>query len=75
MSEDTEQFINNIISDAAPLSVSLDEIKKIIQSVNTKFWDRKILLAFYRVRNEIEIVKIKVLLREKVWWPGIDQDV
>ena len=26
-SEDTEHFINNIISDAVPLSVSLDEIK------------------------------------------------
>ena len=47
VSEDTEHFINNIISDAVPLSVSLDEIKSetlsepdlcsIIQCVNTKF--------------------------------------
>ena len=50
--EDTEHFNNNIISDA----VSLDEIKRetlsdhdlcsIIQSVNTNFWDKKILPAF-----------------------------
>ena len=95
------------------LVVSLDEIKSeslsdpglcsIIQSVNTNFWDKKILPAFYRVRNDL-IVKNSILLksnslvlpkllrkrilyiahqhhlgmgllREKVWWPGIDQDV
>ena len=59
--EDTEHFINNIISDTVPLSVSLDEIKSetlsdpdlclIIQSVNTNFWDKKILPPFCRVRN------------------------
>ena len=54
--EDTEHFNNNIISDAVSLSVSLNEIKSetfsdhdlcsIIQSVNTNFWDKKILPAF-----------------------------
>ena len=57
VSDDTEHFINNIISDAVPLSVSLDEIKSetlsdpdlcsIIHSVYTNFWDKKILPAFY----------------------------
>ena len=54
--EDTEHFNNNIISDAVSLLVSLEEIKSetlsdhdlcsIIQSVNTNFWDKKILPAF-----------------------------
>ena len=57
ISEDTEHFINNIISNAVPLSISLDEIKSetlsdpdlcsIIHSVYTNFWDKKILPAFY----------------------------
>ena len=61
VSKDMEHFINNIISDAVPLSVSLDEIKSetlsdpdlcsIIQSVNTNFWDKETLPAFCRVRN------------------------
>ena len=61
VSKDIEHFINNIISDALPLSVSLDEIKSetlsdpdlcsIIQSVNTNFWDKEILPPFCRVRN------------------------
>ena len=56
---DTEHFIN-IISDAVPLSVSLDEIKSetlsdlelcsIIQSVNTDFWDKKTLQEFYKIK-------------------------
>ena len=72
VSEDTEHFINNIISDAVPLSESLDETKSetlsdrnlcsIIQSVNTKFWNNKILPAFYRVRNDL-IVKNSILLK------------
>ena len=61
VSKDIEHFINNIISNALPLSVSLDEIKcetlsdpdlcSIIQSVNTNFWDKEILPPFCRVRN------------------------
>ena len=73
VSEGTEHFTNNIISDKIPLSVSLDEIKSeklsdpdlclIIQrSVNTNIWDKKILPAFYRVRNDL-IVKNSVLLK------------
>ena len=72
VSEDTEHFINNIISDGVPLLVSLDEIRSetlsdpdlcsSIQSVNTNFWDKKILPAFYRVRNDL-IVKNSILLR------------
>ena len=73
VSEGTEHFTNNIISDKIPLSVSLGEIKSeklsdpdlclIIQrSVNTNIWDKKILPAFYRVRNDL-IVKNSVLLK------------
>ena len=72
VSKDTEHFINNIVSDVVPLSVSLDKIKSetlsdpdlcsIIHSVNTNFWDKKILTAFYRVRNDL-IVKNSVLLK------------
>ena len=71
-SEGTEHFTNNIISDEIPLSVSLDELKSeklsdpdlclIIQSVNTNIWDKKILPAFYRVRNDL-IVKNSILLK------------
>ena len=70
VSEDTKHFINNIISDAVPLSIALDEIKSetldsdlclIIRSVNTNFWDKKMLPAFYRVRNDF-IVKNLILL-------------
>ena len=49
-----------MISDAVPLSVSLDEIKSetlsdlelcsIIQSANTDFWDKKILQEFYKIK-------------------------
>ena len=49
ISEDTEHFIDNIISYAVPLSVSFDEIKtealsdsdfcSTIQNFNTNFWD------------------------------------
>ena len=56
----TEHSINNMISDAVPLSVSLDEIKSetlsdlelcsIIQSVNTDFWDKKILQEFCNIK-------------------------
>ena len=70
VSEDTKHFINNIISDAVPLSIALDEIKSetldpdlclIIRSVNTNFWDKKMLPAFYRVRSYF-IVKNLILL-------------
>ena len=60
VTEETEHFINNIISDAVPLLVSLDEIKSetlldlelcsIIQSVNTDFWDKKTLQEFYKIK-------------------------
>ena len=72
VSKETEHFINNIVSDVVPLSVSLDKIKSetlsdpdlcsIIHSVNTNFWDKKILTAFYRVRNDL-IVKNSILLK------------
>ena len=67
--EDTEHFINSIISDAVLLSVSLDEIKSetsdpdlcsVIQSVNTNFWDKKLLPALPRPHCEkLHFVKIK----------------
>lgn len=72
VSEDTDYFINCIIQDAVPLSVSLDEIKSttlsdpdlcsVIQSVNTSFWDKDSLPEFRRVRNDFNI-KEPVLLK------------
>ena len=62
-----------MISDAVPLSVSLDEIKSetlsdlelcsIIQSANKDFWDKKILQEFYKIKwphcEKFNFVKIK----------------
>ena len=76
ISEDTEHFIDNIISYAVPLSVSFDEIKSetlsdpdlcsTIKNLNTNFWDKD----FKRVRNEnckkFNFVKIKYISYSKI---------
>ena len=80
VTEETEHFINNIISDAVPLLVSLDEIKSetlldlelcsIIQSVNTDFWDKKTLQEFYKIKwphcEKFNFVKIKQISFSKI---------
>ena len=118
LSDDTQHFINSIVYDAIPKSVTIEEIqeisrndeilKNVKEQISTEKWlkipdykpfflnrkelwikDDIILIGTKLViptelrqrilatahQRHLGIVKIKGLLREKVWWPGIDQEV
>ena len=118
-SNETEKYINNLISYSKPVAVSLSEmvkeseedetIRKVIECVETNQWDSKeeCIKPFYQVRNELAqkgglllrterivipkklrkrmldlshethmgIVKSKAMMKEKIWWPGMSQDI
>ena len=118
LSDDTEHFINSIVYDAIPKSVTLEEIqemsrndeilKNVKEQISTEKWSKSpeykpfflnrkelwikhdIILKGTKLviptelrqrilatahQHHLGIVKTKGLLREKVWWPGIDQEV
>ena len=118
LSDDTEHFINSIVYDAVPKSVTLEEIqemsrndeilKNVKEQISTEKWSKSpdykpfflnrkelwikddIILKGTKLviptelrqrvlatahQHHLGIVKTKGLLREKVWWPGIDQEV
>ena len=41
-------------------------MRSIIQSINTNFWDKKILPAFYSVRNDLIVKKLILLKSNRV---------
>ncbi|XP_065064039.1 uncharacterized protein K02A2.6-like [Rhopilema esculentum] len=118
LSDDTEHFINSIVYDAIPKSVTIEEIqeisrndeilKNIKEQIKSEKWSKSpqykpyflnrrdlwikddIILKGTKLiiptdlrqrilatahQHHLGIVKTKGLLREKVWWPGIDQEV
>ena len=118
LSDDTEHFVNSIVYDANPKSVTPEEIQEISRNdeilknvkdqISTEKWSKSpeykpfflnrkelwikddIILKGTKLviptelrqrilatahQHHLGIVKTKGLLREKVWWPGIDQEV
>ncbi len=118
LSNDAEHFINSIVYEAIPKSVTIEEIqensrndeifKNVKEQIETEKWSKNaeykpyflsrkelwikddIILKGTKLvipknlrqrilstahQHHLGIVKTKGLLREKVWWPGIDQEV
>ncbi|KAK3720930.1 hypothetical protein QZH41_014537, partial [Actinostola sp. cb2023] len=86
-----EEYVNYVCNNAVPKAMTLQEIKvqtkkdpelqTLITAIMTDSWTDANIQEFKKVRDELAvysgmgIVKTKRLIREKVWFPGIDQMV